>query len=90
MPTVPAHGRRTQPIGRAQPTRSSTTEHHSVNDTNLTIAVPNGNYNLTFYGEPGYGVTTTGQNVFDVEVQGSVISSYNDGFFLAGRYHHER
>jgi hypothetical protein len=54
------------------------------NDTNLTIALPNGNYNLTLYGEPGYGTTMVGQNVYDMEVQGTVVSSYNDGFLLAG------
>lgn len=54
------------------------------NDTNLTIIVPNGNYNLTLYGEPGYGNSAPGHNVYDVEIQGAVASSYNDGFLLAG------
>src|SRR5208283_2505279 len=54
------------------------------NDTNLTIVVPNGNYNLTLYGEPGYGITSPGHNVYDVEINGAVASSYNDGFLLAG------
>jgi hypothetical protein len=56
------------------------------NDTNLTIALPNGNYSLTLYGEPGYGTTRAGQNVYDVEIQGTVVSSYNDGFLLAGSH----
>jgi hypothetical protein len=55
-----------------------------ANDTNLAIVVPNGNYNLTLFGEPGYGVTAAGQNVYDVEINGNVVSSYNDGFLLAG------
>ena len=54
------------------------------NDTNLTIVVPNGSYNLMLYGEPGYGITSAGHNVYDVEINGAVASSYNDGFLLAG------
>ena len=54
------------------------------NDTNLTIVLPDGSYNLTLYGEPGYGTAIAGQNVYDVEIQGNVVSSYNDGFLLAG------
>ncbi len=60
----------------------------NMNDTNLTIVLPNGNYNLTLYGEPGYGTTMAGQNVYDVEIQGIVESSYNDGFLLAGALNH--
>jgi hypothetical protein len=54
------------------------------NDTNLTIAIPNGNYTLTLYGEPGVGITSPGTNVYDVEINGTVVRSYNDGFLLAG------
>jgi hypothetical protein len=54
------------------------------NDTNLSIVVPNGSYNLTLYGEPGYNITAPGHNVYDVEINGTVVSSYNDGFLLAG------
>ena len=54
------------------------------NDTNLFIVIPNGSYNLTLYGEPGYGITAAGHNVYDVEINGTVVSSYNDGFLLAG------
>jgi hypothetical protein len=54
------------------------------NDTNLSIVIPNGSYNLTLYGEPGYGVIAAGHNVYDVEINGTVASSYNDGFLLAG------
>jgi hypothetical protein len=54
------------------------------NDTNLTVVIPNGNYNLTLYGEPGCGIAAAGQNVYDVEINGVVASSYNDGFLLAG------
>jgi hypothetical protein len=54
------------------------------NDTNLTIVVLNGTYKLTLYGEPGYGIVGAGQNVYDVEINGMVISSYNDGYLLPG------
>jgi hypothetical protein len=54
------------------------------NDTNLLIVIPNGSYTLTLYGEPGYGITSSGHNVYDVEINGTVVSSYNDGFLLAG------
>ena len=54
------------------------------NDTNLTIVVPNTSYNLTLYGEAGYNITAPGHNVYDVEINGTVVSSYNDGFVLAG------
>jgi hypothetical protein len=54
------------------------------NDTNLTIMIPNGSYNLILYGEPGYGITAAGRNVYDVEINGAVASNYNDGFLLAG------
>ena len=53
------------------------------NDTNVTIVVPNGNYNLTLYGEPGYGITAAGHNVYDVEIGGVIVSTYNDGFLLS-------
>lgn len=56
----------------------------SINDTTLNIALPNGNYNLTFYGEPGFGTSAASQNVYDIEINDVVVSSYNDGFLLAG------
>jgi hypothetical protein len=56
----------------------------SQNDTLLTIAIPNGNYTLTIYGEPGYGTTGPGQDVFDIEIGGKVVASYQDGYNLAG------
>lgn len=60
----------------------------STNDTLLTIAVPNGTYNLTLYGEPGYGTDKPGQNVFDLEIGGQVVASFLDGYSLAGdRFH---
>lgn len=54
------------------------------NDLVMYLAVPNGSYTLKLYGEPGLGVTTSGQNVFDVEVNGAVVDSYKDGFLSAG------
>ena len=60
----------------------------SGNDTLLNIAVPNGSYALTLYGEPGYGTDKPGQNVFDLEVGGQVIASYQDGYTLAGGAFH--
>jgi hypothetical protein len=59
-----------------------------TNDANLTLVVPNGNYNLSLYGEPGYGTTAAGQNVYDVEVQGAVQANYQDGFLLSGSLYH--
>ena len=56
----------------------------SENDTDLSIVVPNGTYNLTLYGEAGYEILAAGHNVYDVEINGTVVSSYNDGFLLAG------
>jgi hypothetical protein len=56
----------------------------SENDTNLAIVVPNGTYNLTLCGEAGYLILAAGHNVYDVEINGTVASSYNDGFLLAG------
>ncbi len=54
------------------------------NDINLTLVVPNATYTLTLYGEPGYGISSAGKNVYDVEIGGVVVSSYNDGFLLSG------
>ncbi len=59
----------------------------SYNDTNLTIALTNGNYVVTLYGEAGLGNDGPGKNVFDVEVSGVIRSSYNDGYLLAGGVH---
>ncbi len=60
----------------------------SHNDMLLNIAVPNGTYTLTLYGEPGYGTKGPGQNIFDLEVGGQVIASYQDGYVLAGAAFH--
>ena len=56
----------------------------SQNDTLLNIAVPNGNYSISFYGEPGFGTKKTGEDIFDLELNGQVVASYLDGFDLAG------
>ena len=54
------------------------------NDADITIVVPNGQYNLTLYGEAGYQVVGAGQNVYDVEINGTVVASNKDGYLLAG------
>ena len=56
----------------------------SQNDTNLFIVLPNGSYNLTLYGEPGYGNSGAGHNVYDVEANGTILGSYLDGYTLSG------
>ncbi len=61
-------------------------------DTRVEVALPNGNYNLTLYGEPGFGgfgsnntcANTAGQNVYDWIVQGQTAASWLDGYVLAG------
>jgi hypothetical protein len=61
-------------------------------DTKVEVIVPNGNYSLTLYGEPGFGGfgsnntcgNRAGQNVFDWEVQGQTVGSWLDGYALAG------
>jgi len=62
-------------------------------DTKVEVALPNGNYNLTLYGEPGFAgfdfqnntcPTTAGQNVYDWVVQGQTAGSWLDGYVLAG------
>lgn len=60
----------------------------SQNDTLLNIALPNGHYALTLYGEPGFGTNAPGQDVFDIEINGQVVESYQDGFVLAGGQYH--
>ena len=60
----------------------------SSNDTLLNIALPNGTYTLTLYGEPGFGTKGPGQDVFDLEVGGQVVASYQDGYVLAGGAFH--
>ncbi len=62
------------------------------NDTRVDVILPNGNYNLTLYGEPGFGGfgsnntcgNTAGQNVYDWVVQDQTAGSWLDGFVLAG------
>ncbi len=62
------------------------------NDTRVDVILPNGNYNLTLYGEPGFGGfgnndtcgNTAGQNIYDWVVQGQTAGSWLDGFVLAG------
>ena len=61
-------------------------------DTKVELAIPNGSYNVTLYGEPGFGGyqqnntcgNTIGKDVFDWVVQGSTIGSLYDGYVLAG------
>ena len=61
-------------------------------DTRVDVALPNGNYNVTLYGEPGFGGfgsndtcgNTAGQNVYDWIVQGQTEASWLDGYVLAG------
>jgi hypothetical protein len=61
-------------------------------DTRVEVILPNGNYNLTLYGEPGFGGfhsgdtcgNTAGQNVYDWQVQGQTLQSWVDGYVLAG------
>ncbi len=60
----------------------------SQNDTLLNVAVPNGTYTLTLYGEPGYGTKGPGEDVFDIEIDGKVVASYQDGYVLAGSLFH--
>jgi hypothetical protein len=66
---------------------------HSVNnemDVVGRIAVPNGLYSITFYGEPGcYTVACTtasapGNMTFDVEVQGAIVGPNADAYLMAG------
>ena len=62
-------------------------------DTKVEMVLPNGVYNLTLYGEPGFGGintnnetcgNTAGQNVYDWVVQGQTVGSWLDGYVLAG------
>jgi len=62
-------------------------------DTKVELVLPNGTYNLTLYGEPGFAgfdfsnntcPTSAGQNVYDWVVQGQTVGSWLDGFVLAG------
>ena len=63
-------------------------------DTKVEMVLPNGTYNLTLYGEPGFGGfntygpntcgNTAGQNVYDWVVQGQTAGSWLDGYVLAG------
>jgi len=61
-------------------------------DTKVEMVLPNGSYNLTLYGEPGFAglgpdntcPTTAGQNVYDWVVQGQTVGSWLDGYVLAG------
>ena len=61
-------------------------------DTRVDVILPNGTYNLTLYGEPGFGGfqdnntcgNVAGQNIYDWVVQGQASGSWLDGFVLAG------
>ena len=61
-------------------------------DTRVEVILPNGNYTLTLYGEPGFGGfhsgetcgNAAGQNIFDWQVQGQTAGSWLDGYVLAG------
>ena len=62
------------------------------NDTRVDVIVPNGQYTLTLYGEPGFGGfsnnqtcgNSAAQNVYDWVVQGQTAGSWLDGYVLAG------
>ena len=50
------------------------------NDVALHVALPNGQYTINLKGESGLGVSAAGQNVYDAEVNGKVVASWQDGF----------
>jgi hypothetical protein len=54
------------------------------NDAAEWIALPNGNYNLTVYGEAGLGVNAAGGSVYDIEVNGTTVDSWVDSYVRAG------
>ena len=57
------------------------------NDVALHVALPNGHYTINLKGESGLGVSAAGQNVYDAEVNGNVMASWQDAFLLAqGQY----
>ena len=57
------------------------------NDLALHVALPNGPYTINLKGESGLGVSAAGQNVYDAEVNGKVMASWQDAFLLAqGQY----
>ena len=63
----------------------SSISHH--NDVALHVALPNGQYTIEVKGEAGLGVSAAGSNVYDAEVNGKVLASWQDGFLLAqGQY----
>lgn len=53
------------------------------------VGLPNATYTVFLYGEPGFGTTHAGQNVFDVQGNGIVLGTLLDGYILAGnrQYH---
>ncbi len=61
-------------------------------DTMVDLIIPNGRYNVTLYGEPGFGGfhsnntcgNSAGQNVYDWQVQGQTARSWVDGYLMAG------
>ncbi len=61
-------------------------------DTRVDLILPNGSYNVTLYGEPGFGGfngnntcgNRSNQNVYDWQVQGQTVRSWLDGYVLAG------
>ena len=62
----------------------------SENDIKVEIeGLSPGTYSSTLYGEPGYGTTHSGQNVYDLQVQGQTLFSNQDGYVLSGNrlYH---
>lgn len=56
----------------------------SRNDVALRIAVANDSYTINACGEAGLGISTTGQSIYDVEIQGAVQASWQDTYALAG------
>ena len=61
-------------------------------DNRMFVALPEGTYNVTFNGEPGFGGfgsgnhcgTSAGTNVFDLVLNNQVAYSWQDGYVLAG------
>jgi hypothetical protein len=54
------------------------------NDGAVWLSMPNGDYDLTVYGEAGLGVTAPGGSVYDVEINGQVVRSWVDSYTEAG------
>ncbi len=61
-------------------------------DTKVQLILPNGNYTINLYAEPGFAgfaqgntcPTTVGNNAYDLVVQGQTVGSWLDGYVMAG------